>query len=304
LAAGETLRRVLTAAILIPAVAAVVLYAPTWVVAVVAALVTILALREFFALAAAIGLRGYFVWTVFCSVLMFIGQSRSLRTRETVVGMGETSIRTYATGFWTTLESLFAWPVEMALLMFLLGASLLALIDRRPIRESIGALALSGAAMVLIVVPFSYVGRVHSFFPWGERWLLFTLALVWAGDISAYFTGRVMGRHRMAPELSPKKTWEGAIGNILGSVVVALVFAWWIRSSFEIDMIWWLVVVAVLANIAGQIGDLVESAYKRAAGVKDSGGLLPGHGGMLDRIDSLIFAVPVVWAYLWLAGVG
>ncbi len=101
----------------------------------------------------------------------------------------------------------------------------------------------------------------------------------------------------MAPALSPKKTWEGALGNLIGSLLVAVAFSYWL----QID-IWMLIAVAVLANIAGQMGDLLESAYKRSANVKDSGGLLPGHGGMLDRIDSLILASPVVWAaYQWLA---
>jgi phosphatidate cytidylyltransferase len=100
----------------------------------------------------------------------------------------------------------------------------------------------------------------------------------------------------MAPVLSPKKTWEGAFGNMIGSLLVAFFFAHWMR----VDAVS-LLAIAGLANIAGQMGDLTKSAYKRGAGVKDSGTLLPGHGGVLDRIDSLILASPVVWvAYQWL----
>lgn len=99
----------------------------------------------------------------------------------------------------------------------------------------------------------------------------------------------------MAPALSPKKTWEGALGNLLASLIVAFCFARWM----EIDTLS-LLVIAALANMAGQMGDLIESAYKRGAAVKDSSALLPGHGGMLDRIDSLILACPVVWIlYQW-----
>ena len=94
----------------------------------------------------------------------------------------------------------------------------------------------------------------------------------------------------MAPALSPKKTWEGAFANVLGSLLVAIFFAKWMQVDAAT-----LLIIAALANIAGQMGDLIESAYKRGAVVKDSSSLLPGHGGMLDRIDSLILASPVVW---------
>jgi phosphatidate cytidylyltransferase len=101
----------------------------------------------------------------------------------------------------------------------------------------------------------------------------------------------------MAPALSPKKTWEGALGNILGSLLVAVLFGRWM----QIDVVT-LMVIAGLANVAGQMGDLIESAYKRGASVKDSGKLLPGHGGVLDRVDSLILAAPVVWVlYQWIS---
>jgi phosphatidate cytidylyltransferase len=101
----------------------------------------------------------------------------------------------------------------------------------------------------------------------------------------------------MAPALSPKKTWEGALGNLLASLLVGVFFAKWLRME-ALQML----VIAALANVAGQMGDLIESAYKRGAAVKDSSDLLPGHGGVLDRIDSLILASPVVWiAYKWLA---
>jgi phosphatidate cytidylyltransferase len=130
--------------------------------------------------------------------------------------------------------------------------------------------------------------------------VLFTLYLIWMGDIFAYFIGRSLGRIPMAPSLSPKKTWEGALGNFFGSLLVALAFAHWMGRDVLTMM-----AIAGAGNIAGQMGDLAESAYKRGAAVKDSSSLLPGHGGMLDRIDSLIFAAPVIWAmYVWLVGRG
>jgi phosphatidate cytidylyltransferase len=98
----------------------------------------------------------------------------------------------------------------------------------------------------------------------------------------------------MAPVLSPKKTWEGAVANVVAALIVGGLFARWL--GLELTEVAGL---SVLANVAGQIGDLAESALKRAAGVKDSGSLLPGHGGMLDRVDSLLFALPVIWGYVW-----
>jgi phosphatidate cytidylyltransferase len=126
----------------------------------------------------------------------------------------------------------------------------------------------------------------------GPKLLLFALVLVWAGDTAAYFVGRSIGRWKMAPNLSPNKTWEGAAANLLASLAVGVFFARWTGIGLRS-----LLPGAALANVAGQLGDLAESAYKRSAGAKDSGGLLPGHGGMLDRVDALVFAVPVVWYY-------
>ncbi len=127
----------------------------------------------------------------------------------------------------------------------------------------------------------------------GPRLLLFALAITWAADTVAYFVGRAIGKHPLAPHISPKKTWEGSIGGLAGSLLVAYGFHFWLTISLP-----HLLAMATLGNIAGQMGDLLESACKRSAGVKDSGGLLPGHGGVLDRIDALILCIPVIWYYL------
>ena len=112
------------------------------------------------------------------------------------------------------------------------------------------------------------------------------------GDTVAYFVGRWIGKHPVAPRLSPKKTWEGSIASFLGALLVAVAFSRWLNIPLH-----HLLLMAGAGNIAGQMGDLLESAFKRSAGVKDSGSLLPGHGGILDRIDALILAIPVVWYY-------
>lgn len=130
------------------------------------------------------------------------------------------------------------------------------------------------------------------------HWLLFTLALTWIGDAFAYFGGRAMGRHKMAPVLSPGKTWEGAVWSAAGSILFGVLFLGQVKPQMG-----WLAVVALslAANVAGQLGDLVESALKRGAGLKDSGQILPGHGGWLDRVDSALLAMPAV--LLWLTRV-
>jgi phosphatidate cytidylyltransferase len=148
---------------------------------------------------------------------------------------------------------------------------------------------------VFVVFPFSYLVRINEIPIVGRQLVLFTLCLIWAGDMLAYFVGKGLGRVPMAPALSPKKTWEGALGNLFASLLVGVLFARWMGIDIVNMMI-----VAGLGNVAGQMGDLIESAFKRGASVKDSGSIVPGHGGMYDRIDSLILAAPVVWAaYQW-----
>jgi len=282
------LLRLLTAAVLIPVVVASVWWAPAIILAGIAAVVAILALVEFLNLGDRIGLRGFKLWTYFCTVLIFYAQF-SLGRVETHSFAGGVSMVRDATG--GTLS------VEAALLIFLFGCVVLGLLTKRPLHEILPAISIGSAALLFVVLPFSYIVRLDEIERVGRQLVLFTLVLVWAGDMLAYFVGKSLGRVPMAPALSPKKTWEGALGNVLASMIVAVLFAKWMQT----DVIT-LLVIAGVANIAGQAGDLIESAYKRGASVKDSGGLLPGHGGMLDRIDSLILATPAVWIlYQWLA---
>jgi phosphatidate cytidylyltransferase len=129
------------------------------------------------------------------------------------------------------------------------------------------------------------------------HWLLFAFLLCWAGDTAAYYVGKNFGRHKMAPVISPGKTWEGAAASVAGGVIAGAVYAHFLIPSAPMG---WVVMIAAVGNIAGQIGDLVESAYKRWGGVKDSGSSLPGHGGWLDRIDSSLLAIPAVYAVVQL----
>lgn len=133
----------------------------------------------------------------------------------------------------------------------------------------------------------------------GRNWVFLALFTTFASDTIAFFTGRAWGRHRLAPNISPKKNWEGAIGGVIGAIIVSLVFI--LPTPLRLPMNWGqAILLGLLASIFGQLGDLVESLFKRNMGVKDSGSLLPGHGGVLDRIDSVVFTGIVVYYYaIW-----
>lgn len=274
--------RVLTAVVLIPIVVAIIWFAPPLLLAGAAALVAIFALNEFFDLAARQGATGFKKWTIACSAALFYAQY-SLGLVETRNLNGAILLINGGEGRTLSLEAV--------LLIFVLGVVTIGLFTHRSLQEVLPAVSVSAAGILFVAYPFSYLVRLNEMPILGRRLLLFALCMVWAGDMLAYFVGRALGRVPMAPALSPKKTWEGALGNLFGSLLVAVAFARWL----QVDVVN-LMVIAALGNVAGQMGDLIESAFKRGASVKDSGALLPGHGGMYDRIDSLIVASPVLWA--------
>jgi phosphatidate cytidylyltransferase len=274
--------RITTGVILIAAVVLLVWWGPEWLLAGVAALIAILALNEFFALGERLGLRAFKKWTLICAAALFYAQYAT--------GMVETHALGPDVAVTRSLVALSA-SIDAVLLVFLFGAVGIGLATRRPLQDVLPAISVSSAGLLFVALPFSYLVRINELQRDGRALILFTLALIWAGDTLAYFVGRFTGRVQMAPALSPKKTWEGAIANVVGSLIVAWVASRWMDTDLTA-----LLIIAAAANIAGQMGDLIESSYKRGAGVKDSGTIVPGHGGALDRIDSLILAAPVVWA--------
>jgi phosphatidate cytidylyltransferase len=272
-------QRILTAAILIPIVVAAIWWGPTWLIAIVSAGVAILALWEFFSVAEHQGFHSYRLWTSLAAVGIF-GQQFYASRMASVSNIGEILVRIPRTN------------LEIVLFGYVLGVAAIALGTNRPIGEVLPAISVSAAGLIFIVLPFSAVVRLHGIDNFGAFLLLFTLVVVWVGDTAAYFVGRGIGRWKLAPEISPNKTWEGAIANFLGALLVAAIFGYWSKLP-PIHML----AMAGIGSIAGQIGDLFESAWKRSASVKDSGSILPGHGGMLDRIDALILAAPAIWYY-------
>lgn len=286
-----TWKRVATALVLIPVVVGLVLFTPTWVVAIATAAITVLALWEYFALGEAIGHRAYRGWTILCALALIFAQL----WRLLAPGFGEERVlpgfRILSSEFipFNTIHI----TVADILFFYVVGITGLILWTRRPLVEAIPSAGISSSALLLVAFPLSFAVQLHKYPGNGPRLLLFALVITWAGDTTAYFIGRSIGKHPMAPYLSPKKTWEGTIASIIGSLVVAYAFSYWISIPTL-----HLLLMGAVGNVAGQMGDLLESAYKRSAGVKDSGGLLPGHGGVLDRIDALILCIPVIWYYL------
>lgn len=180
----------------------------------------------------------------------------------------------------------------------LIGAffcGLLALLFCTPLDPS-GLTRLARFTFGWLYIPYllSYVlliGRLAE----GTRWIFFILLVVAADDIAAFYCGRRFGRHRLYPAVSPKKTIEGSLGGLLASLVIGTLYgSVWLEGVST----WELLLVSGVLGMAGQVGDLVESMMKRSSGRKDSSSLLPGHGGILDRLDSLLFAIPVTFFFM------
>ena len=131
----------------------------------------------------------------------------------------------------------------------------------------------------------------------GRNWVFLALFTTFASDTAAFFVGRALGKHHLAPRISPGKTWEGAMAGVFGAILVSLLFT--LSTPLQLPLTYWqAILLGSLVSLFGQLGDLVESLFKRNMGVKDSGALLPGHGGFLDRIDSIVFAGVVVYYYV------
>ena len=159
-----------------------------------------------------------------------------------------------------------------------------------------GASSLYGTLYVGLIV-YLYLLRV---LPDGTAWLIFALTNTWAGDTGAYFIGRTWGKHKLAPKLSPKKTIEGAVGGVICCLLAAAIFHFFYPATPLAKLL----ILSVLVAFAGLLGDLVESVLKRQAGIKDSGKIIPGHGGVLDRFDSFLLTAPLVYYYVNLTILG
>jgi phosphatidate cytidylyltransferase len=180
-----------------------------------------------------------------------------------------------------------------AAVLLAVGIGSLVLLSRTPLEEAIPALGILCFGVPYFAAPIAALQHLQR----ADPWLVFLLmAIVWLGDTGAYYVGRRLGRHKMAPVVSPNKTWEGAAAGFVVSLISAVV--WSLCRLDRLDP--GLLGVAALTAAAAQVGDLMESLIKRSAGVKDSGHVLPGHGGVLDRMDAMLFAAPVMLLGFWL----
>ena len=182
----------------------------------------------------------------------------------------------------------------MAFLLLLLPVMFICELYRRG-EDPAGNIATTLLGLVYVAMPLSLM----CYFPiiasetWSPWVMLFYIFIIWANDVFAYLVGMSVGRHRLCERLSPKKSWEGFFGGVIGAVAMGLLAARVLEDSYAA----W-AGLALVASVTGVLGDLVESMFKRAAGVKDSGTLIPGHGGVLDRFDAMLLSAPFVFVYM------
>lgn len=265
------MKRVLTALVLIPAVLLLVFLAPRWLFTLAVAAVAVLAAWEYISLAQKCAVRPPRVALLVALLALFAVS--------------------------------FEWPEHTPAFFGILCLALLVYCTfLRPVVQVMGDAAASIFCLLYTGFTLLALPTLHEQSN-GPSLVTYLFCVVWAGDVAAYYIGRAWGRHKLAPQLSPGKTWEGAVASVLGSMLVAagLVGLATLLQQHDIallsypeDLTYWLVLAAIV-NVAAQVGDLAESALKRSAGVKDSGSLLPGHGGVLDRIDALLLAAPALW---------
>lgn len=184
--------------------------------------------------------------------------------------------------------------VGPALALGAMGCFLAAMVHIPRTDEGTQAAMRLGAGLLYVPLLFSFIVKVREL-PDGLAWLFLTLSVTWAGDTGAYFAGRAFGRRKLFERVSPKKTWEGAVGGFLFSILFCVAYTHWLLPGVGLLAA---VALGAVLDVVGVVGDLVESMFKRAFGVKDSGWIMPGHGGILDRIDSVLFTAPVTWLFV------
>ncbi len=315
------IKRVATAVVLIPIVLLIVLRAPMWLFAAVAGVIALIATCEFLGLADAYEIKPSRALTYLFTAILFASavagfviewQMSRLSAQVLMRGISPREHPHLLLAIAVTLIA--RDSVLLAVLAFLV-----AMLKRADLRSSLPGAAASALALVYISLPFTLLINVRARAA-GAFYVFYLLVVVWIGDILAFLVGRSLGKHKLAPTISPHKSWEGtaasfvgatALGTVIlvyGNAIVAFLRNTNLLAAQQESILsvgpypsphplWVYILLSAALNLAAQFGDLVESMLKRGAGVKDSGSLLPGHGGMLDRIDALLFAAPVLWYY-------
>jgi phosphatidate cytidylyltransferase len=185
--------------------------------------------------------------------------------------------------------------VEMGVFVALLVSPATYVFSKVELSEALPSSAIAVMATLYVGMLGGSLIRLRNDFPDnGPKLVFFLLLVVWMGDAGAYYTGRMLGRHKMSPRISPKKTVEGGAGGLATSVIAATIIHFTFFPAFPLIHA---IIAGVILSAAGMIGDLAESMWKRSAEVKDSGTLLPGHGGFLDRFDSIFYTAPILYTY-------
>lgn len=264
--------RILTALILIPPVVYLIGWAPKWLF-LLALLGTVeRGLYEYFALSRQAGFKPFPLLGYLGGAVLCIVQAADISNRNLVV-LG-------------------------SLVLILLVAVTLGLWGISELKDYLGAVAATVFGVLYVALTLSCLVPLRFSDPLaGRKKMLLLFLVIWADDIFAFLVGRSLGRTLLFPRVSPRKTVEGAIAGFAGSLLIAWAFARWFWQTADLKTV---ILLAGVVAIAGQAGDLAESALKRGANVKDSGAILPGHGGLLDRIDSLLFGAPAIWLALTL----
>lgn len=296
------MKRVLTAAALVPVVLLILFKAPNWLYSAFIGLIAVLAVHEYFGIAFRYQQKLHAYVVEVAIGLYFLGHC--------LYGINAFGIENLGRAFerWATdATSVRVLPLVLVVLGMFLWQ----------VRDVLPAAAFSYLGFIYVALTLGEISLVGHFEN-GRVTVFVFLLVVWSGDVFAYYIGRSFGRHKLAETISPKKTWEGAIASTAGAILVSVVLFHYIHSlgtllvklhalpsesllftDIRLHAPGWQLAVAfgLLVNIAAQLGDLAESAFKRGADVKDSGTLLPGHGGLLDRIDAMLFAAPVLWFF-------
>jgi phosphatidate cytidylyltransferase len=256
--------REITAAIAAPVAIWIVGWSHAYVFDATIALIAVLALQEFLSLGKA---KGYQLPIVLCILIMLVIMAAFILPQMSV-------------------------EFGMFSALLLIPASYV--FSRNPLEDSLPSSAIAVLATTYVGLLGGSLIRLRNDFPVGWKLVFFLLLVVWLGDSGAYYVGKSLGKHKLSPRISPKKTIEGLAGGIAASIITALVVHFTFFREFPLVHA---VIAGMILSVAGVIGDLAESMWKRSAEVKDSGTLLPGHGGFLDRFDSIFFTTPILYCY-------
>jgi phosphatidate cytidylyltransferase len=257
------LKRITTAAILIPLFVVIIWFGNPWFTIGIA-IIAVMAGWEFYRIAFAISTRPATYFGLFIILLLPIS-------------------------IYCPVES-----IKLIIIVFATIVSCIWILFKKNKDKAYFGLIWTLAGILYIGLLISYWANLMALDD-GKWWVAWAIIIVIACDTAAYFTGRQWGKHKLAPQISPKKTWEGSAAGLIASILVSVLLGWLFGLP---QQIWELVLMGIVISVIGQCGDLVESFLKRTAGVKDSGNLLPGHGGILDRIDSYILLGPVIYYYV------